>query len=838
MRSRRQTMSELPQYRLSPLSLVMFSGALLLCLHARRVRAEDYFDPQALEITSGQQQTSDLSYFSHEGGQKPGRYRVTVFVNQLQVDDREVAFVSREGELRPLLTTSYLQKLGVNTAALSSFDALQKDETFSDLGNFIPDAAATLDFSAHRLDISIPQAAMQQKSQGYIPPEQWDEGIPAAFVDYTLTGSTTSVDNIHDSDSYLNLRSGFNLGAWRVRNSASFEFGESQHWQTQGTSLQRDIKTLKSALTLGDAYTSGEVFDSFQFTGVQLASDENMLPDSQRGFAPVVRGVAHSNARVIVRQHGYIIYETYVAPGAFVINDLYPTADSGDLEITVRESDGSERKFIQPYSAVPFMLREGRFKFSASAGRYNNPDSQGDTPSFMQASAFYGLPWSLTLYGGAELSDRYQALALGVGKDFGALGALGLDTVAARTAWAQGGQDQGQQLRAQYQKAFAATDTAFDISSYYYTTPHFFSFTEANDATAQHINNRRQRTQFSLTQDFGDWGNISASFYRQQYWDTAAVDQTVHLGYYASYNGVTWSLGYYRTRTLADYGDNERSLNLSVSIPLSRWLAGGNVSYSLNNNMAGHTTQQLSLYGTALANDSLSYNLQQGVDNQADSANTSLSLDYHGGAGSVGIGYSHDRDSDRLNYSAAGGVVATQYGVTLSQSLGDTIGLIRAEGASDVQVDGVTNVHTDGRGYAVMPTLSAYHKNTLSLQTETLPDNVDLDQSSQTVVPTHGAVVLANYRTHVGVRALITLRYRGQPVPFGASAMVSGDEQATSSVGIVGDGGQVYLSGVPLLGTLHANWRLDGQSLRCSAPLILTASHAKSPVQRLTVQCH
>ncbi|WP_164099337.1 fimbria/pilus outer membrane usher protein, partial [Serratia marcescens] len=79
------------------------------------------------------------------------------------------------------------------------------------------------------------------------------------------------------------------------------------------------------------------VFDSFQFTGLQLASDENMLPDSQRGFAPTIRGVAHSNARVSVRQHGYTIYETYVAPGAFVISDLFPTSQSGDLEITVHE---------------------------------------------------------------------------------------------------------------------------------------------------------------------------------------------------------------------------------------------------------------------------------------------------------------------------------------------------------------------------------------------------------------------------------------------------------------------------------------------------------------------
>ncbi len=53
---------------------------------------------------------------------------------------------------------------------------------------------------------------MLQKSADYIPPEQWDDGIPAAFVDYNLTGSTTNIDNIHDNSSYLSLRSGINSG--------------------------------------------------------------------------------------------------------------------------------------------------------------------------------------------------------------------------------------------------------------------------------------------------------------------------------------------------------------------------------------------------------------------------------------------------------------------------------------------------------------------------------------------------------------------------------------------------------------------------------------------------
>ncbi|SQI97309.1 fimbrial biogenesis outer membrane usher protein [Klebsiella oxytoca] len=51
---------------------------------------------------------------------------------------------------------------------------------------------------------------------------------------------------------------------------------------------------------MGDTFTTGDVFDSVQFRGIQLMSDDEMLPDSQRGFAPTIRGMAHSNAKVTI----------------------------------------------------------------------------------------------------------------------------------------------------------------------------------------------------------------------------------------------------------------------------------------------------------------------------------------------------------------------------------------------------------------------------------------------------------------------------------------------------------------------------------------------------------
>ena len=216
---------------------------------------------------------------------------------------------------------------------------------------------------------------MNVQSRGYVDPSRWDDGVPAAFVDYYFSGA--QIKNADEGESsrsnYLNLRSGLNLGAWRLRNISSMQYDQQRrHWDTQSTWLQRDVRSLKSLLRIGDTYTTGDVFDSIQFRGVQLMSDDEMLPDSQRGFAPTIRGVAHSNAKVTVSQHGYVIYETFVSPGAFAISDLYPTSQSGDLEVKVTESNGAVRTFTQPYSAVPYMLREGRGN-SVSASAATTP---------------------------------------------------------------------------------------------------------------------------------------------------------------------------------------------------------------------------------------------------------------------------------------------------------------------------------------------------------------------------------------------------------------------------------------------------------------------------------
>lgn len=819
-----------------PTRLLTTLPAVMLLLSSRLAWADDYFDPAALELSDPQQKRADLHYFSRAGGQQPGTYLVTVRVNEQDIKQENITFVEDNGTLLPVLTTAQLAEYGVNVSAFAAFEPLKEGETFTRIERYIPNARSRFDFSTQRLDLSIPQAAMTVLSRGYVDPARWDNGIPVAFVDYTFSASQTRQSTEDGRASYLNLRSGVNLGAWRLRNISSMQYDQTRRWDAQSTWLQRDITPLKSQLRVGDTYTRGDLFDSVPFRGVQLGSEDEMQPDSMNGFAPVIRGVAHSNAKVTVLQHGYVIYETYVAPGAFAIKDLYPTAQSGDLEVKVKESDGSERSWTQPFAAVPFMLREGRSQFSVSAGRYHASHDDSRSPLFMQGSLFYGLPGDVTLYGGTQWATAYHAAAFGIGRGLGVFGALGADTTWAATTAPSGQHYSGYSVRVQYQKNFSRSGTAFSLASYRYSSRGFYDLSEAAalENGDEQTGNKRSREEVALNQSLGDVGSLSLSAYTQDYWHSGQREQTVHAGFYSAWKGITWSVGYFYTRA-SGHQVADRSWSFNLTLPLGDALADSSLSYNTATDNHGYTSHQVAMYGSLAHNGNLNYSLQQGYATQGQGNNSSASLEYRGGYGTTQLGYRHDRDSNQLTWGASGSVVVHPHGVTLGQNVGDSFAIVRAPGAANVAIQNSNNVHTDWRGYAIVPTLTPYHKNQITLDSASMSDNADVDMQGATVIPGGGAVVEARYQTHIGNRVLFTLRNGQHPIPFGASARVLGDKGAMS--GFVAERGQVYLSGVPNDGDLEAHWNEAGVARRCVMHFHFRETHSSAPVKNFPGTC-
>ncbi|MWL75068.1 fimbria/pilus outer membrane usher protein, partial [Escherichia coli] len=151
------------------------------------------------------------------------------------------------------------------------------------------------------------------------------------------------------------------------------------------------------------------------------------------------------------------------------------TGSSGDLQVTVKETDGSERHFVVPYASVPVLQREKHLRYSVTAGRYRSYDSNVEKTPFAQGSAIYGLSHGMTLYGGVQQSSHYQAQALGTGKNVGDLGAFSIDVTRAKALLKKQKRSQGRSWRVRYSKDFVGTGTNFSLAGYRYNSKGFYT---------------------------------------------------------------------------------------------------------------------------------------------------------------------------------------------------------------------------------------------------------------------------------------------------------------------------------------------------------------------------
>lgn len=816
-----------PLRQLNPI-LKGLSSLLLIAVSSVSAR-EYYFAPSSLEGDGLSQQDIDLTLFSKENGQLPGTYQTKVAMNKRYIDDKSITFINDQTQaLQPQLTPEQLRQWGIRVDAYAELARLPANEPLEKpLGDYIPFATVTFEFNTMTLHISMPQAAIDAHYGDEIATSSWNDGVSVLFANYAFSGSTRSGGaQTHSSSQYLNLRSGANLGGWRLRNYSTWnQSDDTQSWQTINTWLQHDIRFLKAQFVAGENSTRGEVFDSLQYRGINVASDEQMLPYNQRGFAPIIRGIASSNAEVSVRQNGYVIYQANVAPGAFEISDLYSTSNSGDLEVTVKEADGTEHSFTQPYSSVAIMQRPGNIRYEVTVARFRADDTQANhEPLFAQGSAIYGLNNFLTFFGGITTSPDYQAFDIGTGVVLGELGAISTDVTLARAQLDNNEQHNGQSWRLMYSKQIEATDTNFTLASYRYSTGGYYTFADANekhdtdDSDWSYNYNKRSRIQLNLTQSLLD-SSVYVSGYQQDYWQTSRKERSITSGINRMIGGVSVNLAYTYSKTSDEPGD--QMLSLGFNLPLSQWLPKSWASYNLSTSKQGSTTHNVGLNGTLRDDDSLSYSLQQSRTNHGGGESSSLYSNYHSQYANLNAGYAYSSDnSQQLSYGISGGVVAHPAGVTLSQPLGEQFAIVSAKGASGVRFANQRGIQTDLLGNAIIPSLTPYQKNIIRIDTTSLPSDVDTDATAVTVVPSRNAAVSTEFSAHVGYRVLVSLsRPDGRVIPFGAVASVDN----LSLSGIVDDRGVLYLTGVGETIPLTVKWG-NSTEQRCHVDIVLSPS--------------
>lgn len=784
----------------------IISVALIAYCLSLPAYADLYFDINALQLSDEDRENINLDSLAKTDSHIPGTYKVNVIVNKKDIGIKNLSFIECGNKLCPELSVSLLKEIGVKTESFPELASLSEQEIISQPEKYIKQASTELDLSQLTLHLNFPQAAMKSQIRGDISPDQWNDGLPMFFTNYHLTGMQSGNKNQSEQNQYLNLRSGFNLGPWRVRHSSYYSRNNTtSEWKSLKAYAERDIRPLRSRLVFGETSTDSMVFDSFTFNGVKLMSDSQMLPDSQQNFAPVVRGIAMTHARIEVHQKDNLIYQTFVPPGAFEITDIYPSNLNGDLEVSIYEENGKVRKFTQPFSASPLMIREGQIKYLVNLGKFSG-GKQTSKKRFIQIETIYGLWDSTTIYGGAIISPDYLGSALGLGHNLGSFGAVSIDVTNAKTHFPTGEKKTGQSYQIRYSKGFTATNTTVTLAGYRYNTNGYYSFSDANNNhqfTDNHRNNApKNRMQITMGQSLGQYGNFSLSAWQQDYWqDKTSKNQSYSMSYNTSIHDISLSLGYnyHRNRSRIN---NDQVFSLNISVPLDKWLPSGNhsatVDYNTSYNTNGDSQHSMTLSGSLLEQQNLSYTISQDYsyeksEKEKESGNAA-SLHYRGSYGSINAGYTTDHGKNqRINYGLEGAIIAHPYGVTLAQNISESgaSALIRAPGAVNAKVLNNTSISTDWRGYTVVPYISQYRENSLSLDTNTFSDDVDIDNPTAKVIPTKGALVLADYSIRVGHRVFLTLQHKGKKLPFGT--VITGKNGVN---GMVNERSEVFLSGV------------------------------------------
>ncbi len=190
--------------------------------------------------------------------------------------------------------------------------------------------------------------------------------------------------------------------------------------------------------------------------------------------------------------------------------------------------------------------------------------------------------------------------------------------------------------------------------------------------------------------------------------------------------------------------------------------------------------------------------------------------------------------SSQVSAGVSGSVVAHPGGVTFSQTVGDTFGIVEAQGAAGASVSSAPGVKVNSHGYAVVPYLTPYGMNTVDIDPKGTSTDVEFESTSEQAVPRLGSVVMLKYKTVSGRAALIRAPQLGdKALPFGVD-VVDGNGK---TVGVVAQDSRIFARGLEDKGSLFVKWGEAG-SEQCRIDYVLPKPTGKAGAAYMSVEGH
>ena len=735
------------------------------------------------------------------GNVRPGDVATDIYRNGNLVSKTTVRFTEPPdgGNARACFTPALFQQLGVKTNFISP-QGLQLIKTTAApatdsktsaeclyIDQWVAGTTSEFDINELRLDVSIPQAFLTRQNRQSVPPEMLIRGENAGFVNYNLNNYSAQ----GFSSNFLGLNTGINVAGWQVRHTSFL----SQNRSTNGASstsqyvagetyVKRPLIDLKANLALGDVSSNSPIIGSTPIRGVRLSSEEGMLPDDERSFRPVIKGVARTNARVRISQNNTVFFEQTVPPGPFEFDDINPISSVGNLTVVIAEADGSQQTFTVPYTAGAGKLNPGSYRYSIATGLYRNFTSTQNT-AVVQAYLRYGFNDFTTPGMEVLLGPNYQNLGLQASFNSN-LGGLSFNTLFSHFDPANTTPRNGYAYNTTYTPPAMGQFSAYagvGRQSLGYTTP---SAALTSGATALFTNDSFKYSAFAGI-GFGmeSFGGIGLSTSQQTSWAGEGSRQ-LRLSYNVNIRQVFLGLNMDRI----SYSDNRPkadSLNVSLSLPLGFGSSQGSANASFNKTGNSEPTQTLS-YGGYSQENNFNYNLSQSQTGNYGSSSASANVQHR--YGNLGASLSSSTSGNQqTSFSASGSLVGHSGGIILAPTVSETFAIVEMPKGEGAGVLGST-ARINSSGFGVVPYLSPYYLNDVQISLEGAPAELEVDNASQKVAPVEGSIVRLKFNASSGRPLLIVLQAsNGVRVPIGATVT---DSQGIE-VGTVGQGSRALV---------------------------------------------
>lgn len=629
----------------------------------------------------------------------------------------------------------------------------------------------------------------------------------AGFLNYNI-----QADFSEQEDGLTNLtlpwELGINYGQWFAQSTFSSRYDvEEQEQQTvrQNTSLLWDDPDTMRSLTLGDFNPPYSMLGGGgNFAGISwrknFSLDRNFRYDSDLSLTTEIDSPTHAQLYSSGRQ----VKEWDLLPGMVNFEDISSYV-GGDAELVLTDAFGRERRLSVPSFTSQQVLKKGVHEYAYSLGwQRENLGQESNDYGDPAVLGFHRYGFGETWTGGAAFAVTEDSFAGGpmLAALLGGFSQLETGFLVSRSNDDEFGYTGTARYSFRY-KQFNAYTGLTGFSREYVNVPERSYVNDSSEDEKEDSENKlRYQGSLNLSYSDTDWGSLSLGYAENVSWNDDS-SRSLSLTYRKSlFSGLHLTLG---VKHDLEEGDSD---SIYLTLQFSPETGSNSRSWydSLNAESRYHETDgwenTASLQKTYPRGAGYGYTAN--LSRKEDEVSGDVRGQYKNAHGiyTAAARYSENSSSSG-SLSAAGSLALINKGIYHGRPITDSFAVVQVEGLDEVAVEnGSSLTGTAGNDSSLLvPDLSSYNKNRLSIATLNLPLNYNaavLEQDVE-VQQRSGSLVEFQFTKFSAVEGELYLLSEGgkkdkveEALPI--ELIVNGEKRE----GFTGRDGYFYLENIPV----------------------------------------